>query len=72
MWSGRARHGLRTQFAGFLQPAGISSRLGVTTERGEHWDGSGTPAPLVMLEITRPSQAPVQAWTNVPLMAGWG
>jgi hypothetical protein len=72
MWSGPARHGLRTQFAGFLQPAGITSRLGVTTERGAYWDGSGTPAPLVMLEITRPGQAPVQAWTNVPLMAGWG
>lgn len=72
MWSGPARHGLRTQFAGFLQPAGITSRLGVTTERGTHWDGSGTPAPLVMLEITRPGQAPIQAWTNVSLMAGWG
>ncbi len=72
MWSGHKRHGLRTQFAGFLQPAGITSRLGVTTERGAYWDGSGTPAPLVMLEITRPGQTPVQAWTAVPLMAGWG
>jgi hypothetical protein len=72
MWSGPARRGLRTQFAGFLQPAGITGRLGVTTERGAYWDGSGIPAPLVMLEITRPGQAPVQAWTNVPLMAGWG
>ena len=72
MWSGAARHGLRTQFAGFLQPAGITSRLGVITERGGYWDGNGTPAPLVMLEITRPGQAPVQVWTNVPLMAGWG
>jgi hypothetical protein len=72
MWSGPVRHGLRTQFAGFLQPAGITSRLGVTTERGAYWDGSGTPDPLVVLEITRPGQAPVQAWTNVSLMAGWG
>ena len=71
-WSGPPRHGQRTVFAGFLQPAGITTRLGVTTQQGTHWDGSNGPDPLVALTITRSGQPATQAWVNVHLMAGWG
>jgi len=71
-WSGPAHHGQRTVFAGFLRPAGITTRLGVTTQHGTHWDGSDGPNPLVILHLTRLGQPPTQAWVNVLLMAGWG
>jgi hypothetical protein len=71
-WSGPPRHGQRTVFAGFLHPAGITTRLGVTTEQGTHWDGSDGPDPLVTLTITRLGQPATQAWLTVHLMAGWG
>lgn len=72
-WSGARHHGQRTVFAGFLQPAGITTRLGVTTEQGTYWDGSGDgPDPLVVLTITQPGQPATEAWVNVHLMAGWG
>jgi len=71
-WSGPLHHGQRTVFAGFLQPAGITTRLGVTTERGTHWEGSDGPDPLVIVTITRPGKPATQAWVNVHLMAGWG
>jgi hypothetical protein len=72
-WSGGRHHGQRTLFAGFLQRAGITTRLGMTTEQGAYWDGGGDgPDPLVVLTITRPGQPATQAWVNVHLMAGWG
>jgi hypothetical protein len=71
-WSGPAIHGVRNQFAGFLQPAGITTRLGVSTQQGTHWDGSSGPSPLTMLTIMRRGQPPIQAWINVSLQAGWG
>jgi hypothetical protein len=70
-WSGSRHHGQRTVFAGFLQPAGITTRLGVSTEQGTYWDGSSDdPDPLVVLTITRPGQPATQASVNVHLMAG--
>ncbi len=71
-WSGPSHRGLRTRFAGFLQPAGIIWRLGVSTQRGTHWDGSYGPSPLVMLQIDRGHGRPLVAWVNVFLAAGWG
>ncbi len=71
MWSGPVHRGERTQFAGFLQPAGITTRLGVTPQ-GTHWNGSDGPSPLVMLQINRRRGRPLQAWVNVFLAAGWG
>lgn len=71
-WSGPAIHGERKQFAGFLQPAGITTGLGVSTKHGAYWEGSDGPSPLTMLLIMRRSQPPIQAWINVFLHAGWG
>jgi hypothetical protein len=71
-WSGPAIHGERKQFAGFLQRAGITTGLGVSTQQGTDWEGSDGPSPLTMLQIMRRGQPPVQAWIDVFLHAGWG
>lgn len=72
IWSGAAHAGERTVFAGFLQPAGITTRLGVSTEHGIHWDGSDGPSPLVTLQITQLGRPTIDASVNVLLAAGWG
>ena len=72
IWSGPEHAGLHTRFAGFLQPAGITSTMGVTTQPGAHWSGANAPDPFVSLLITEPDQRTIQATVNVPLMAGWG
>ncbi len=71
-WSGLQHDGLRTHFSGFLRHAGITSRLGVIPDRGDHWSGAGAPSPLVVLAVVEPDHRTAQIWTNVDLMAGWG
>jgi hypothetical protein len=72
IWSGPEQRGLRTRFAGFLRPAGITTTMGVTAQPGAHWAGANAPDPFVNLLITEPDQRTIQSTVNVPLMAGWG
>jgi hypothetical protein len=73
-WSGQARGGRRTMFAGFLQPAGLTTRIAVrplpfTIDR---WLGSNAPTPTVLLKITYAPRNIVRTHVTVTLKAGWG
>jgi hypothetical protein len=63
----------RREFDGYLQPAGIVSRLRVRPEGGPNmWMGDGTPFPTVALLIDYGRGRYVVTHLRVPLMAGWG
>lgn len=71
---GHPRHGARTAFTGFLQPAGIVSNLHVSTDAGsDRWYGSRFPVPpLVQLRILNPSGKTITTQLRVDLSPGWG
>jgi hypothetical protein len=71
---GHPRHGARTAFTGFLQPAGIVSNLHVNTDNGgDRWTGIKFPTPpLVRLRIVYPSGKTITTQLRVDLAPGWG
>jgi hypothetical protein len=90
-WFGEERriHGVaRRDFDGYLQPAGIVSRLHVHPVDGtevltvnghtrlvnshQMWFGAGNAQPLVRLAIRYPDGRTVTTHLNVGLGAGWG
>jgi hypothetical protein len=79
-WSGPRRNGQRTLFSGFLQPAGIISRLHVKPDPGSPttWEANrAVPAVLpppanVRLRIDYGHGRVVVTQTRVELHAGWG
>jgi hypothetical protein len=72
-WSGPIRDGRRTMFAGFLQPAGLTTRLHVIPEsKTPVWLGNNAPTPLVRFRIDNGHGQIVVTQTNVWLSAGWG
>jgi hypothetical protein len=72
-WSGPAHNGRRTMFAGFLQPAGLTTRLHVVPEPGtQTWLGSNQPIPTVRFRIDYGHGKIVLTREAVGLRAGWG
>jgi hypothetical protein len=72
-WSGPARRGHRTMFAGFLQPAGLIERLHVRPDDGaSRWLGSDAPQPIVRLWIDYGAGRRAETQLRVGLNAGWG
>jgi hypothetical protein len=64
---------LRTEFDGYLQPAGLRTSLGVRPISGtDLWEGDPTPYPMVWLLIDYGSGHPALTHVRVPLAAGWG
>ena len=73
MWSGPSHNGRRTMFAGFLQPAGLTTRLHVVPEPGtQTWLGSNQPIPTVRFRIDYGHGKIVLTREAVGLRAGWG
>jgi len=63
----------RTEFDGYLRPAGIVTRMHVSPIPGTHmWDGVGTPLVSVWLLINYGSGRHAVTHLGVPLSAGWG
>jgi hypothetical protein len=78
MWSGPAHHGRRTTFAGFLQPAGIVTRLHVIPDPGgKTWMADiaviakPPPPPAVVIRIDYGHRT-VLTEVKVELHSGWG
>jgi hypothetical protein len=73
-WSSPARHGLRTMFAGFLQPAGLRrGPLAVQTEGGrDHFTGVHPVSATVRLVITFADGSQRATQLDVLLSPGWG
>lgn len=72
-WSSPIRDGRRTMFAGFLQPAGLTTRLHVIPEsKTPVWLGNNAPTPLVRFRIDYGHGQIVATQANVWLSAGWG
>ena len=79
-----ASHDPRSEFDGFLQPAGLTTRLHVRPSEparsdplcgcvtGPVWYGENTPSPIVELEIHYPHGTRVLTRLRVGLAAGWG
>lgn len=79
-----ASHKPRTAFDGFLQPAGLTTRLHVkptatsgldpacACPAGSTWLGDNAPSPVVQLQIQYPNRHRVATQLHVPLNAGWG
>lgn len=67
-----ASHRPRTQFDGFLQPAGLITRLHVVPESGATWLGSNAPSPVVRFRIDYGQGRVVMTEERVVLAAGWG
>ena len=68
VWSTRPR-----MFAGFLQPAGMRSRMHVRPDtRQQLWFGEDAPSPLVRLWITYGDGRVITTRLRVMLAAGWG
>lgn len=61
----------RREFDGYLQPAGIVSRLHVPAQHGM-WFGDGDPSALVRLTIHEASGRTLTTRLRVTLAAGWG
>jgi hypothetical protein len=59
-------------YAGFLQPAGITSRLHVAPTGRSTWFGADAPAPLVHFRIDYGHGEIVMTQEHVLLEAGWG
>ena len=71
-WSGPSHNGRRTMFAGFLQPAGLTTRLHVVPEPGtQTWLGSNQPTPTIWFRIDYGHRV-VVTHEDVGLRAGWG
>jgi hypothetical protein len=63
----------RTEFDGYLQPAGLRTSIGVHPIAGtDLWDGDPTPYPMVWLLIDYGAGHRVLTHLRVPLAAGWG
>jgi hypothetical protein len=63
----------RTEFDGYLQPAGLRTSLGVRPIAGtDLWNGDPTPYPMVWLLINYGAGHRVLTHLRVPLAAGWG
>lgn len=62
----------RREFDGYLQPAGIVSRLHVHTGGGNIWLGEGAPSPVVWLLIDYGHGHYALTHLRVMLSAGWG
>lgn len=63
----------RTEFDGFLQPAGIVRHLHVTPDGPAQWYGDSAPAPIVIrLRIDYGGRNEVVTHTTIPLSTGWG
>ena len=73
-WSAQAQDGVRRTFAGFLQPAGLTSPgpLQVETDRSGRWDGRTPVNARITLIVTHVSGKRVQTQIRVALAAGWG
>ena len=72
-WSGPAHSGRRTMFAGFLQPAGLTTRLHVTPQPGtQTWLGGDQPTPTVLFRIDYGHGKIVRTSEAVGIRAGWG
>jgi hypothetical protein len=74
-WSYVARSGRRAVYvyAGFLQPAGLTTRLHVTPEANTPtWLGSNAPSPTVWFRLDFGRGKVVITHENVFLSAGWG
>jgi hypothetical protein len=73
MWSGPMRNGRRTMFAGFLKPAGITTRLHVKPYgKTQTWIGSNQPTPTVWFRIDYGHGKVIVTHEGVGLRAGWG
>lgn len=73
LWSGPRRAGRRKLFAGFLQPAGIVTRLHVRTPGGRFWSGSPAPPPAqVRLRVDYGGGRVLTTRVAVDLSTGWG
>jgi hypothetical protein len=74
----------RTEFAGYLQPAGLTTRLHVKPTKGPSvdpvcgcrvgpvWLGADSPSPIVRLQIEYANHTRVLTQLRVGLAAGWG
>jgi hypothetical protein len=74
-WSYVARSGRQTIYiyAGFLQPAGLVSRLHVIPpNHAPVWLGGNAPSPLVRFQIKYANGQVVRTQEHVYLSAGWG
>ncbi len=79
-----ASHKPRTAFDGYLQPAGLTTRLHVKPTEGPSidpvcgcqvgpiWYGANAPDPIVQLQIEYPNHTRVVTQLHVGLAAGWG
>jgi hypothetical protein len=73
-WSHVARQGgkLLYMYAGFIRPAGITSRLHVTPTGQAQWLGAHSPRPLVHFRIEYGDGDVVTTQERVVLHPGWG
>lgn len=74
----------RTEFTGYLQPAGLTTRLRVRAQEasldphcgcrrgGPTWGGNDAPSPLVRLQIVYADHTRAVTQLHVGLAAGWG
>ena len=73
-WSGAARRGRRRAFAGFLEPAGLTSRDGALAVRVRdgRWEGDPPVSAPVRLWVTVAPDRVQGTGLPVELHAGWG
>jgi hypothetical protein len=73
-WSYATRTGEKPLYvyAGFLQPAGLTTRLHVARAGGATWLGADAPSPLVRFRIEYGDGRVVVVRQHVGLNAGWG
>lgn len=73
-WSYATRLGRKRLYvyAGFLQPAGITTRLHVVPTTGTTWLGADAPDPLVRFRIDYGHGDVINTQAHVSLNAGWG
>jgi hypothetical protein len=72
-WVAHDSRGVLYVYSGFLQPAGLTTRLRVIPEANTStWIGSNAPSPLVRFWIDYGPGDNVVTQQHVSLMAGWG
>jgi hypothetical protein len=73
-WSYATRQGHRPLYvyAGFLQPAGLTTRLHVVPATGTPWLGANAPTPVVHFRIIYKNGSVITTQAPVYLHAGWG